>query len=89
MLFTFNDRQHYDFNVGNGHLQQITFLQAQSGTDSLTTSSPEDEITKIQEKGLAILEIRILTANLPADLLVTYSINYPTITIIPKLNKFE
>lgn len=79
--FSQTNRQHYDFNVGKLHLRQITFLQAQSGTDSLATSSPEDEVSKIQEKGLAILEIRILTANLPADLLVTYSINYPTITI--------
>ncbi len=49
----------------------ITFSQAQSETDAVATPGPEDEISKLQERGLAVLEIRILTANLPDDLLVT------------------
>ncbi|KAJ6637850.1 hypothetical protein Bhyg_10581 [Pseudolycoriella hygida] len=47
----------------------IVAVKTQSETDSLTSSNPEDEVIKIQEKGLAILEIRILAANLPQDLL--------------------
>lgn len=50
-------------------------FQAQSENDSPVTTAPDDEITKIQEKGLAILEIRILMLNLPEDLLVIYPIN--------------
>lgn len=51
-------------------------FQAQSENDSSVTSAPDDEVTKIQEKGLAVLEIRILMANLPEDLLVNYPVNH-------------
>lgn len=47
-------------------------FQAQSETNAAVPTVPEDDITKIQEKGLAILEIRILLANLPDDLQVNY-----------------
>ncbi|XP_037028945.1 uncharacterized protein LOC119069146 [Bradysia coprophila] len=43
-------------------------VKAQSETNAV--AGPDEDITKIQEKGLAILQIRILAANLPDDLQV-------------------
>lgn len=48
----------------------ITFQAQSVSPDAAVTPSPEDEIVQIQVRGLALLEIRILTANLPEDLLV-------------------